>query len=747
MKHFFTIFLTGLLIVGFYVSANATTYYVDYKNGNDANNGVSADSSWMHAPGDPLANINPSTVTLNPGDIVMFRGGVVYRGTITMKYSGAAGVPITYRGSGWGSAKAIIDGSDLLSGEWQTCQSSADAGGNLNWQNIYYKTYTGTISPFTQVFENGERAYIAQTPNMSDPFWDDRISEYLPVTPANITLTSITDHGFLNQSTVDYWNGGYIQIWINPNIIGICKITAFNPANNTIYYETLDAGSLYGDRNQYYSIVNHLAALDRPGEYAVDEANKKIFYWPRGNINSCELSISTRQYGIGTNNNSYICIEGFLVRGFTDDAAARAIWNNRTWGDPSHDVTIRNNEITHIRTKDGRKGSITAGNLDGVAIEDNYIHHCQRNSGILAGGSNIIIRNNRINKVGYKGIWTMGASNLQILHNTVDECQGTHGNPVSVFTTANSLIADNYLDSGGEVFTFEINDNMVLHNNIIFAGVENGTETGSNLVRQNGSATSICHGYTIITNNTILYSNTNSGIGITQYFDDLSKVIIKNNITDGAPGGTTGMSMSASYNIYTGLSWSQEARYGWNLREGEVVETNLDTIFINPSANDFRLLEDSPARNAGIDLTTIIPQEIKDMFPDYNFTKDCEGNPRGIYGHWDIGALEYQDPKGDNNHDNIPSVYALYQNYPNPFNPSTTIKYYVPYASHVKIIIYDLLGRQIRTLFNDFVVAGIQSIEWDGTDSHGNKVSSGVYFYQLKTGSGFTKTQKMISLN
>jgi hypothetical protein len=92
----------------------------------------------------------------------------------------------------------------------------------------------------------------------------------------------------------------------------------------------------------------------------------------------------------------------------------------------------------------------------------------------------------------------------------------------------------------------------------------------------------------------------------------------------------------------------------------------------------------------------------------------------------------------------IPREFSVSQNYPNPFNPSTTIKYYVPYASHVKIIIYDLLGRQIRTLFNDFVVAGIQSIEWDGTNSYGKRVSSGVYFYQLKTESGFTKTQKMV---
>jgi hypothetical protein len=96
---------------------------------------------------------------------------------------------------------------------------------------------------------------------------------------------------------------------------------------------------------------------------------------------------------------------------------------------------------------------------------------------------------------------------------------------------------------------------------------------------------------------------------------------------------------------------------------------------------------------------------------------------------------------------NLASLFMLYQNFPNPFNPSTTIKYYVPYSSYVKIIIYDLLGRQIRTLFDDVVTTGTQAVEWDGKNSHGIKVSSGVYFYQLKSGSGFTKTQKMILLN
>jgi hypothetical protein len=94
----------------------------------------------------------------------------------------------------------------------------------------------------------------------------------------------------------------------------------------------------------------------------------------------------------------------------------------------------------------------------------------------------------------------------------------------------------------------------------------------------------------------------------------------------------------------------------------------------------------------------------------------------------------------------IPREFSVSQNYPNPFNPSTAIKYYVPFASHVKIIIYDLLGRQICTLVDGEITSGEKTVLWNGTNSQGIKVGSGVYFYQLKTKSGFTKTQKMILL-
>jgi hypothetical protein len=98
----------------------------------------------------------------------------------------------------------------------------------------------------------------------------------------------------------------------------------------------------------------------------------------------------------------------------------------------------------------------------------------------------------------------------------------------------------------------------------------------------------------------------------------------------------------------------------------------------------------------------------------------------------------------------IPVAFNLKQNYPNPFNPSTTIEYSIPKASNVKITIYNILGDVVSVISNSFREAGTYRTNWNATDGNGNKVSSGVYFYELKavTGSGIESVQmkKMILL-
>ena len=86
----------------------------------------------------------------------------------------------------------------------------------------------------------------------------------------------------------------------------------------------------------------------------------------------------------------------------------------------------------------------------------------------------------------------------------------------------------------------------------------------------------------------------------------------------------------------------------------------------------------------------------------------------------------------------VPNTYSLAQNYPNPFNPVTKISFSVPKSSLVKLVVYDILGREIEKLVNQNLTAGSYEVEFGGLN-----LNSGVYFYRLES-EGYTETRKML---
>ncbi len=137
--------------------------------------------------------------------------------------------------------------------------------------------------------------------------------------------------------------------------------------------------------------------------------------------------------------------------------------------------------------------------------------------------------------------------------------------------------------------------------------------------------------------------------------------------------------------------------------------------------------------------------EVKEIYSD-------EGNPANIYFSTNYGAMRFLDTLTvtgiEENKQQLQQSFQLLQNYPNPFNPSTTIKFTVPVVgaysnTPVRLVIYDILGREINTLVDENKVAGEYSVNWDGKDKTGNEVSSGIYFYNIKFGDN-SITKKMV---
>jgi len=108
-----------------------------------------------------------------------------------------------------------------------------------------------------------------------------------------------------------------------------------------------------------------------------------------------------------------------------------------------------------------------------------------------------------------------------------------------------------------------------------------------------------------------------------------------------------------------------------------------------------------------------------------------------------VGKNEFID-KNITDQNYLPDSYELCQNFPNPFNPSTTIRYGLPHEARVILKVYNILGDEIVTLFdNELQAIGYHVAIWDGRDQNGKSVANGIYMYKFKAGN-FLMTKKML---
>jgi flagellar hook assembly protein FlgD len=117
----------------------------------------------------------------------------------------------------------------------------------------------------------------------------------------------------------------------------------------------------------------------------------------------------------------------------------------------------------------------------------------------------------------------------------------------------------------------------------------------------------------------------------------------------------------------------------------------------------------------------------------------------------DIGAFEFLDPAtvidgrtGSVHDSNIPDSYSL-ENFPNPFNPSTVVRYELPEATNVDLVVFDIAGRKVARLDSGYRRAGTHTISWNARDDKGRQIASDIYLLRIQAGT-YLKTIKMIYL-
>jgi len=304
----------------------------------------------------------------------------------------------------------------------------------------------------------------------------------------------------------------------------------------------------------------------------------------------------------------------------------------------------------------------------------------------------------------------------------------------NIVLSDNSSSGPNY-PSGGGGAAFYRADNVLFENSTIANNVSNHNSGGGIFLgSESGQASIVVHAtfnrLTLVNNSALsggaifcwsailnLYHSTLaqneasnsewSGGGLASHYVSRPNIISSlfyNNIPNSIHNGYPYTPVLVAYSLV------QE----WWAGSGNL--TNVDPLFCDPDSGDYSLAENSPCVGTGQD-----------------------GSNMGAFGiGCDAIILNISDEL-------VPITYTLHQNYPNPFNPVTTLRYDLPENAMINITIYDMLGREVKTLINQTQNAGYKSVIWDATNDYGKPVSAGVYLYQIHAGEHIS-TKKMVLL-
>ena len=349
---------------------------------------------------------------------------------------------------------------------------------------------------------------------------------------------------------------------------------------------------------------------------------------------------------------------------------------------------------------------------------------------------------------------------------TIQNGLADHGGGISVYNTTvslkNIIVKNNSAtDQGGGIFITQ-SDNVIINNSRF---IENSSNGGGGAIHYHqGSTGKIMN--SLIENNIcgyegIIYLSGNSNV-------DLENCLVVNNIanahgvffsyggrskimhstffnnTTGDPGAAIGLAYSDTVFVMNSIVYSNDPasfymapNEQWEPLiidhtdaeggESAVINGNIseviwgtgnidaDPLFCGPGIGDYHLAENSPCVGTGEN-----------------------GASMGAFGVG-CGAILLTD-RGM-----IPLKILLHQNYPNPFNPLTTLRYDLPENALVNITIYDMMGRQVKTLINGQQSAGHTSLQWNATNNDGLPVPAGIYLYILQAGE-LKQTKKMVLL-
>lgn len=434
-------------------AGGGTTWHVDFAGGDDSRDGRTPQTAWKHAPGDEQAGGRAASVRLAPGDRVLFRAGVPYRGTIRLPASGTPAAPIVYSGTGWGEGQAILDGSDPVTAA-RPCRDAADCGGAANWAKLTRIEFRPPATERIVLFGGTGLYHQSMVPALSDPFFgSDRHS--FAVVPRAERANLEAGRLRVPELVAAARSGGAVEValWVKPNRVERRPVLAvegdairFDPSGLS-FYETRDSAAAVG---------NSLAGLAGPGLFA-PLGPGVLLAWLRPQDRPAELSVGSGRMGVVLGRAAHVRIEGFVFRNFAGSRAnpreGRAI---TALGPGASAIEVVGNRFGPAWYDHG-SGMVHLQGTSGLRFADNRMTEVF-GSGFRAGGgrpSDLVIEGNRLDRIGKTAIGLLGVDRAVVRHNVLTDVRGVHGNGITLYTSNRDIrVEGNCVTASSRPLTF-----------------------------------------------------------------------------------------------------------------------------------------------------------------------------------------------------------------------------------------------------------------------------------------------------
>ncbi|GAB4024709.1 right-handed parallel beta-helix repeat-containing protein [Spirosoma koreense] len=442
-----------VLVLNCFPVFSQTTYYVA-NTGNDQNAGT--------APGTPFQSLTKvNQLALQPGDVVRFRRGDTFRGTLLVRQSGAAGRPIVYEAYDSGSSPTLA--ASVLLTNW------TNIGGNV-WQAAC-QTCGSSV---TGVYRDETALPLGRYPNLN---------------ASNRGYLTIASHNGQNQIVSQEnlpgginWRGG--EAVMRPTQWIIDRATITQQSGNTLNLANYANNSTYtpGDGWGYF-IQNHPATLDQNGEWYYDAANKLIrLYSDQANPNSQRIAATVQSRGVDATGVSYVILRNLhITQALNETLSATNVSS----------FTVTNSEISNS----GEDGVVIKGSGSNLVLEANTIVEVNNNGVRIDPYQNVTFRGNSLRRVGvwpgrgkggdgqYNGFQSTANANVLIEQNRIDSV-GYNGLTFGNNTLIQQNVISNYCmtkSDGGAIYAWNglkaAMTNIRIVSNIIYNGV--GAPEGS----------------------------------------------------------------------------------------------------------------------------------------------------------------------------------------------------------------------------------------------------------------------------